>query len=1270
MTGFAQGEANIWYFGNHAGLDFNSGSPVALTNGQLNTEEGCATLSNAAGQLLFYTDGSTVYNKNHRVMVNGTGLMGDTSTTQSATIVPMPGSANLFCVFTIDANARPNGFRYSIVDISLNGGLGAVTIKNTLVYTPTCEKISIVKHTNNTDFWIVTHGYGNNAFYSHKLTSTGLSNTPVISNTGFTPVPSTVSSNNYRSSYGYMKISPNGNKLAIVHGSDGIQDLGVLQLLDFNASTGVVSNPITLFTDTDENYGVEFSPNNEVLYYSNITTGQIRQYDLTASNIPTAVTVFNFGQFTTGALQLAPDNKIYFAMYTKNKIGVINNPNVIGIGCNIQSNAIDLAGKVSTLGLPAFNQSFFFNPSIILDNACVGQSTQFELNTNQTVISATWDFGDATPTSNSIIANHTYNTAGNYTVTVTATSPSGSNIKTRNIVISDVPTATQPQNMLQCDNNNNGLYNFDLTTQNTTILNGQNASLYAIRYFANATDYTNNIAIATPSNYQNVTAYQQQTIIAEVSNNANNDCKAATTFNIDVFDTPLPNLPTNIPNLISCDNTSVGTDTDGKVIFNLTQRATAILNGQSASQFTITYYRDAGLTSQILTPANYQNTNPAETIYVKVVNNDNVSCTATTSFNLQVFSLPVITTIVDLKQCDDDTDGFSIFNLTEANTKISTNFTNETFTYFETANEAQSNLNPIPNFTIYTNQVVSNDVIYVRVSNTNGCFRVAQLNLIVSTTQVPITFTRAFTQCDDAVSGTNTDGIATFDFASVDTQVRNLFPVNQLLTITYYRKLADALAESNAIADISNYRNIGYPNTQNIYTRVDSDLNNDCLLLKSFITLNVERIPIVSPIVRNHCDDDQDGLYGFDTANLQTSLLNGLTNVIVTYFDQNNNTLPSPLPNPFITASQTIKVVVTNNTAKACSFQTTIQFVVDDLPEAFPIATALTSICDDEVNPANQNGLYSFDTSTFQNTILGSQTGMIVNYFDGNNNPLPSPLPNPFVTATQNVRVEVVNPINTNCKATYTIAFVVKPVPNINLLGNELVCNEQTLQKTIDAGLLDPTQAPNYTYVWKLNGNIIANQTNYTLTINQAGIYTVAVSNSLNCPKTRTITVTASDKATITSVNVIDLTTPNSITVYVTGAGNYVYALDDINGLYQDENVFTNINAGIHTVYIKDLNGCGVVPKEVAVLGIPDYFTPNGDGYNDYWNIKGANSNLNSKTIIYIFDRFGKLIKQITPTSQGWNGTFNNQALPATDYWYSIELGDGRIVKGHFALKR
>ncbi|WP_395047409.1 PKD domain-containing protein, partial [Flavobacterium sp.] len=977
---FSQQEASVWYFGLNAGIKFNAnGTVTALTDGQLNTYEGCATLSNNAGQLLFYTDGVTVYNKNHGVMLNGTGLMGDGSSTQSATIVPKPGSTNLFYIFTLDSFVGVRGFRYSEIDINLDGGLGGVTAqKNVPVYAPSCEKLAIVKHANNNDFWVVTHGWNSNAFYGHLLTSSGLNSTPIISNAGLVVTGST------ENAWGYMKIAPNGSKLAI---SNSLTDC---ELLDFDTTTGVISNPQVLYSGFT--YGVEFSPNSKILYLSSSDPSpyKVMQFDLTSIAIPsTRQDVYNSSLITPAALQLGPDNKIYIAEFNVAKLGVINNPNIIGSGCNLQMNAIDLAGRRCDLGLPPFVTSFFLPYEIQLNNGCVGQSTELSLTTNQIFTSVVWDFGDSTPTSNSPISNHTYTVAGTYTVTVTVMGIGGSVTKTKTIVISALPTATQPQNMLQCDNNNNGFYNFDLTTRNAAILNGQNASLYTVKYFANATDYTNNIAIGTPSSYQNATVYQQQTIIAEVSNNANSDCKVTTNFNIDVFDTPLPNLPVNISNLSSCDNTTVGTDTDGKVIFNLAQRATAILNGQSSTQFTITYYRDAALTNQILTPTSYQNTNPSETIYVKVANNDNINCVATTSFNLQVYSLPVTTT-TSLKQCDDDTDGFSVFNLTEANAKISTNFANETFAYFETANEAQNNISPIPNFTTYTNQIVSNDVIYVRVSNTNGCFRVAQLNLIVSTTQVPVAFTRTFTQCDDAISGTNTDGVSAFNFASVDTEVRALFPVNQSLTITYYRNLADALVEINAITNISNYRNIGYPNTQNIYTRVDSDLNNDCLLLKSFITLNVERIPIVNPIVRNHCDDDQDGLYGFDTTNLQTTLLNGLTNVTVTYFDQNNNSLPSPLANPFVTASQTIKVMVTNNTAKACNYQTTIQFVVDDFPEAFPIATTLTTVCDDEVNPINQNGLYSFDTLTFQNTILGGQTGMIVNYFDAANNPLPS----------------------------------------------------------------------------------------------------------------------------------------------------------------------------------------------------------------------------------------------------------------------------------------
>jgi gliding motility-associated-like protein len=523
---FSQGEANIWYFGIKAGLDFNSGSPVTLTNGRLDTEEGCATLSNLAGQLLFYTDGSTVYNKNHTVMLNGSGLMGHYSTTQSATIVPKPGSSNLFYVFTIDVQAGANGFRYSIIDSTLDGGLGGITSdKNILIYTPTCEKIAIVKHCNNVDFWIVTHEWNNNTFNAHLLTSSGLNTIPAVSNTGITPTGLSFQS------IGYMKLSPDGSKLAICHAGDFEYEKGIVQLFDFNNSTGIVSNAksITSVDVKEHLYGLEFSPNSKILYVSQIEEGNIFQFDLNAISIAySKVVVHHTNTTSLGALQLGPDGKIYIAENYRPKIGVINNPNVLGLGCNLQMDAIDLMSGTSRYGLPAFSQSFFFNPTIEFENTCVHQNAQFELNTNQTTISATWDFGDGSPTNNNIVATHTYSIAGTYTVTVTATSICGTTIITKNIIIAPVPIATQPQNMLEYEDNN-GFHQFDLTTRNSAILNGQNPSLYTVKYYANATDYINKVAIATPNSYQNAIAYQQQNIIAEVSNNAYTDCSSTTT---------------------------------------------------------------------------------------------------------------------------------------------------------------------------------------------------------------------------------------------------------------------------------------------------------------------------------------------------------------------------------------------------------------------------------------------------------------------------------------------------------------------------------------------------------------------------------------------------------------------------------------------------------------------------------------------------------------------------------------------------------------------
>jgi gliding motility-associated-like protein len=1254
---FAQGEANIWYFGSHAGLDFNSGSPVVLADSQIDTQEGCATISNAGGQLLFYTNGVSVWNKNHQVMPNGTNLSGDPSSTQSSIIIPKPDDPNIYYIFTVPELAGSKGLQFSEVDLTLNGGLGDVNSnKNIAVTTPVCEKLTAVKNANGDGYWIVVHGYGNNSFLAYSITSAGINLTPVRSNLG------SVIDTNRLNATGYLKFSPDGTRLISC-------SPGNVEIFDFDTITGKLSNNKLIWQEYDE-YGAEFSPSGKIVYITS-KFQKLIQFDLTSADITgSAKIIYDWNQNDAhylGALQIAKNGKIYGCVWRERYVSIINNPDVLGIGCNFTLLGIQLDPGTCFSGLPQFIQSYFII-GINVQNNCIGESSTFSISGNQTITSATWDFGDEF-TSTAINPTHIYSSAGTYTVSVTTRGPDGTNFKTRDIVISKVPTATPPPNLLICDDNNDGQYTFDLTKQNATILNGQDPNSYMVNYFANIADYNNNNSISTPNNYINAAAYQQEAIIAEVKNKENGSCKSSTTFDIDVFDSPKPNLI--VSRLTSCDNTSVGTDKDGRVIFDLTLQEMALLNGQSGTQFSLSYFKDASLTQNIANPRAYQNTNPSETIYVKIVNNDNVNCAVPTSFKIEVLALPIITKVVDLKQCDDDIDGFSAFNLEEVIGKITDNAATETISFFETATDAQNNINPILNTTTYTNEVVSNDKVYVRVANSNDCFSIAQLNLIVSTTQIPLNFIKTFTQCDDALLGTNVDGIASFDFSSVTTELQNVFPAGQLLDITYYQNMADALAEKNTITDITNYRNTGYPNTQNIYVRVDSRLNNDCLGLGSYISLTVESIPIIKPITQTHCDDDQDGLYAFDTSLIQTNLLNGLTNVTVSYFDQNNVQLSSPLPNPFVTASQTLKVIVKNNTAKACSYDSTVKFIVDDLPEAFPVSTTLTTICDDEVDPRTQDGKYAFDTSSFQNTMLGGQTGMIVKYFDANNNPLPSPLPNPFVTSSQDVKVEVINPTNTNCMASLIIPFVVNPIPNIMLTGDELVCsNLPTFTKDIDAGLFDLSTIPNYSYLWSFNGAPIVGETNYTLTVNKAGLYTVEVKNMEGCSRTRTITVMASDIAKITDINIIDLASSNSISITVTGSGNYVYNLDDEFGSYQEENVFSNVNAGIHTIFVKDLNRCGVTPKEVAVLGIPNYFTPNEDGFNDYWNIKGVNDSFNAKTVIYIFDRYGKLITQIKPTSQGWNGTFNGQQMPATDYWYSVQLQDGRILKGHFSLKR
>ena len=668
---------------------------------------------------------------------------------------------------------------------------------------------------------------------------------------------------------------------------------------------------------------------------------------------------------------------------------------------------------------------------------------------------------------------------------------------------------------------------------------------------------------------------------------------------------------------------------------------------------------------------------------VILIKNGNKCGMISAAATLTTYALPVVTSPITLKQCDEDTDGISDFNLTVNNPLISSTFANETFTYFTTLLGANTNdpLVKIANPIVYNS---GNGIVWVRVENTHGCFSVAQINLIVSVTQInAATFHRTFTLCDDTVAGvsSDTDGTSVFNFSSVTNDINTILPTpSSNYTIKYYANNADALAQINAI-NPNSYRNTTL-NQQLIYVRIDSNNYQGCFGLGPFVTLTVEALPVATPVnatnIIRHCDDDQDGIFTFDTSTLQASILNGQTNKTVTYYDA-VGTLINPIPTLTVNTSQTITIRVTNNLTQAtdgpCYDEETITFIVDKLPQVFPIPTLQLTHCDDnEANPALQNGSYPFNTSNFENILLGNQTGMAISFTLQNGQILPH-LPIIFTTGTQNVLVTVTNPLNASCPVTTTLNFVVNPIPNIDVnpngWANELVCtNLPSFTVTINAGILNGTPTSNYSYQWYLNNTSIPGAINYNLTVNTGGSYSVHVTNTSGCSVARDIEVATSVIASIDHINIIDLTDLNSVEIIVTGNGNYMYSIEDPYGPYQYSNFFENVPMGIHTVYIKDLNGCGIAQETISVLGTPKYFTPNGDGFNDTWNIKGANNKFYSNSIIRIFDRYGKLIKQISPVGDGWDGIYNGILAPADDYWFTIQFENGRTAKGHFSLNR
>lgn len=701
----AQGEANNWYFGRNAGITFNTNPPSAILNGQINTLEGCSSISDATGDLLLYTDGQTIWDREHNIMPNanyfgGTGLFGDPSSTQSGLIVPHPDIPTIFYVFTVDephhenAFAFPNqgpanpdgsprtnyqdvpqhtvpqdddgfnnGFNYSVVDMDLRNGLGDVVQgernNHLLTYNEndpeetkyrSSEKISAVVGADCNSVWVITHFV--DRFYAFKIDEEGVNEEPLVSQVA----PVVPVSGYRRGSIGYLKASPDGSKLISATNTTNYNQVGTndagdghAYLYDFDNATGEVSNPIPLITSV-RTYGVEFSPDSKKAFVSYTQGNQVflSQWNLEVNDIPNSgFNIPNVDLQTATGIQLGPDGRIYVAAINQARLNVITNPNEIGQALNYVTNfglgAINLQGRQATFGLPPFIQSIFESRVDIVDSE---NASAFDIQTELNVC-----VGD------------TYILGRNF--------------------------------------EEEASFQWFL---NGELVDGENESFIEVNI--------------TQANVGNDLIYTLE-IFPETG-----ECKI---IGIAILRINLP--PTYASATIrSC---SISENLQG--IFNLTEALPQFVENTelNLSNIQAIYYATEEDALNNLSPieniTNYPTFNEVERIFA-IVTDDVLGCSVLTEVSLIAGEADQF--ITQLYECDDALDGIAVFDLSQAN--LPPNFSaSEELLFYTTIDNALTGQNAIPNPENFINEENYFQEVYYRVLNNENCGTLGLLQLNV-----------------------------------------------------------------------------------------------------------------------------------------------------------------------------------------------------------------------------------------------------------------------------------------------------------------------------------------------------------------------------------------------------------------------------------------------------------------------------------------------------------------------------------------------------------
>jgi len=854
-------------------------------------------------------------------------------------------------------------------------------------------------------------------------------------------------------------------------------------------------------------------------------------------------------------------------------------------------------------------------------------------------------------------------------------------VSTLKLEVKANPVITLPSTpYVICSDSGFGTINIYLYGKALVDATGQN---YSFQFFETQSDAENNInSISNTVAYNNLTP-GNSTIWIRIQDPVSG-CFSVYPISFQLV-VP-PKLPSSLPKVTVCD--LLGNKQDGLGVFDLTVQNAALLAAQTVQgTYQIRYFTTQALatsnTNWIVDPTQFQNTTNPQTIWVRIEDTAKPgSCARVMSFVIEVNAPLVLTQPLPIVMCDTDlpNDGSMEIDLTVREQQIFGGLPpfGAVVSYHRTEQDAENGFNNIVDPKKFYN-TVNPQTVYVAVVNQYGCRSVISLTVRVLPVPEPNMTPTPLELCDEG------NGMAIFDLTKAEPSLSNFTNY----TYSYY------VSEAGAHIGPSDPSIITTPTgflsgTSSVWVRVENsftDTNQRCHTVVR-LELIVNPLPSVGPMTALlACMDNPVDFTIFNLHDKDAEALAGANpaDFTVKYFvsQENAEDNVNPLPYTYMntTARRQVIWVRVENKDTGCFNISSFALQIEQAVYAF--TPNPREFCEtDYVN----DGISLIDLTVFDAEIIGNQPledDLIVEYYRWGGIVKITPEDSAQVFNGEVIIAKVVN-VNGAilCSDTVNITIRLKDAPVVKPLENGVVCYEYRDQQTLVSGhYLDTgVTESGYTFVWTFDNQplipVMADVLDggRRIFVKRGALYTVVVTGPNGCSTTRSAVVSEAPSITIDEVKITDSfgdTNAIEVMAYAGPGALLEYKLDE--GSWQKSNIFLDVTPGEHTVYVRIEGEPCISSKVITVMDYPKFFTPNNDGYNDTWNIWSLKNQPDTK--IYIFDRFGKLIKQLSPAGAGWDGTFNGQPLPSTDYWFKAEYIDPKTglnkeVTGHFSLKR